>query len=115
VINKFSLEYANENRDELTDTYKDATAFKDEFEVDKAFMDEFFAYTSKEHEDIEFSEEDYKLSQDLLHLRLKAMVAQNIWDYQAFYQIFNRKNEIFMEAYNALKNGRYEKMNLNIK
>ena len=43
------------------------------------------------------------------------MVAQNIWDFEAFYQIFNAKNEIFMEGYKTLKNGTYDKMNLNEK
>jgi hypothetical protein len=41
------------------------------------------------------------------------MIAQNIWDYTAFYQIINPKNEIFMKAYSILKEDEYDSKNLN--
>jgi carboxyl-terminal processing protease len=114
VINTFTLEYANKNRKEIKSKYKSIDEFKDNFETDEAFLDEFFAYSRKEDSSLVFVQEDFDLSGELLKIRLKAMVAQNLWDYEAFYQIFNVKNEIFMEAYKTLKNGTYEKMNLNV-
>ncbi|PWH86344.1 S41 family peptidase [Brumimicrobium oceani] len=115
VINTFSLEYANDNRKKIKNKYKSVEGFKNDFEIDQSFLDEFFDYAVKEDSNLVFVEEDYTLSEDLLKIRLKSMVAQNIWDFEAFYQIFNVKNEIFMEAYKTLKNGSYDKMNLNEK
>jgi len=40
------------------------------------------------------------------------MIAQNVWDYSAFYQIYNVKNEIFMKAYEVLSQGKYDEMDL---
>ncbi|MDX1652551.1 MAG: S41 family peptidase [Brumimicrobium sp.] len=112
VINTFALNYANEHRDEILKNYSDARAFKDGFKTDEAFMNRFFGYAVKEDSTLQFVQEDYNISKDLLQIRLKAMIAQNIWDYSAFYQIFNVKNEIFMRAYGILSQGKYEEMNL---
>nr|WP_299206146.1 S41 family peptidase [uncultured Brumimicrobium sp.] len=112
VINTFTLEYANKNRKAIKNKHKDITSFKNDFEVDQAFLDEFFDYAVEQDSSLTFVQEDFDISGDLLKIRLKAMVAQNLWDYEAFYQIFNVKNEIFMEAYKTLKSGTYEKMNL---
>lgn len=112
VINTFTLEYANKNRKAIKNKHKDITSFKNDFEVDQEFLDEFFDYAVEQDSSLTFVQEDFDISGDLLKIRLKAMVAQNLWDYEAFYQIFNIKNEIFMEAYKTLKSGTYEKMNL---
>lgn len=112
VINTFSLEYSNKHRSQLKSKYKTIENFSSDFIADQPFMDEFFAYAVKEDSALVFVEEDYEISKDLLQLRLKAMVAQDIWDIEAFYQVFNRKNEIFMKGYNALIDGTYKKEKL---
>lgn len=114
VINTFTLEYSNKNRKSIKNNYKTIQGFKEKFEIDQVFLDEFFTYAEKEDSTLIFVQEDFDVSGELLKIRLKSMVAQNLWDYEAFYQIFNVKNEIFMEAYKALKNGNYEKMNLDV-
>ncbi|MEX1190476.1 MAG: S41 family peptidase [Brumimicrobium sp.] len=115
VINTFALEYANENRKNLKSEYADVKAFKNDFKADEEFMNQFFGYAVKEDTSLTFVEEDYKVSKDILQVRLKAMIAQNVWDYSAFYQIYNVKNEIFMHAYGLLSQGKYEEMNLSAK
>ena len=110
IINRFALEYSNENRDEILAQTETAQEFKVDFTTDQAFMNEFFDYVAANDTAIIFDQEDYDLSKDLLQIRLKAVIAQNIWDYSAFYEIFNEKNEIFVKAYEALRNGRYDKM-----
>ena len=115
VINTFALNYANDNRESISKMFTDAKAFKDGFKTDEEFMNQFFGYAVKEDTSLTFVKEDYEISKDLLQIRLKAMIAQNIWDYSAFYQIFNVKNEIFMKAYEVLSQGKYEEMDLTAK
>lgn len=114
VINTFAVDYVDKNREKIKREYVDLNGFIAKFETDDSFMDEFFTYAESEDTSLVFVEEDYEVSKDLLQKRLKAMVAQNIWDYTAFYQIINEKNEIFMKAYEILSNGRYEKLNLTV-
>ena len=61
-----------------------------------------------------FVEEDYEISKDILQKRLKAMIAQNIWDFSAYYEIMNEKNEIFMRAYDVLKGNEYDLFDLTV-
>lgn len=112
VINRYALDYSNDHRDEIIEEYGDVEGFKENFKTDEEFMNEFFGYAVKSDSALTFVKEDYQISKDLLQIRLKASIAQNIWDYSAFYQIYNVKNEIFMKAYETLKNGRYEEMDL---
>jgi carboxyl-terminal processing protease len=115
VINTFALNYANDNREAITKMFSDAKAFKVGFETDEEFMNQFFGYAVKEDTSLTFVEEDYQVSKDLIQIRLKAMIAQNVWDYSAFYQIYNVKNEIFMKAYEVLSQGKYDEMHLTAK
>lgn len=112
VINRFSLDYANDHREGIMEQYKDVKGFKEDFVTDEEFMQEFFDYALESDSSLAYVDEDYQISKDLLQVRLKASIAQNIWDYSAFYQIINVKNEIFMKAYQTLKNGRYDEMKL---
>lgn len=112
VINTFTISYANSHRKSILSKYKTIESFNERFEIDKKFLDEFFEYTAEQDTNFVYSEEDFEISGDLLKVRLKAMLAQNIWDIGAFYQVFNVKNEIFMRGYEALKNGVYEETNL---
>ena len=112
LINSFALEYVNDYRDKLKKDYKNVERFNNNFDLDKAFMDAFFAYVKKENSDIELVEEDYRVSEDLLKLRIKATIAQNIWDFQAFYRIYNEKNEILNKAMSILADNDYNKVKL---
>lgn len=114
VINTFTTTYADENRDQLKKDYKDFADFKANFETDESFMNKFFGYAVRENEDLTFVEEDYEISKDILQKRLKAMIAQNIWDFSAYYEIMNEKNEIFMRAYDIIKEYEYDLFNLTV-
>ena len=75
----FSLEYVDKNRDKLLEKYPDFNSFLTQFTIDKKYMDEFFAYVEKEDKELKFNEEQYKVSEALLKLRMKAVLAQDIW------------------------------------
>lgn len=112
VINSFALNYADDKRNEIKQNYEDLSAFISDFEADEDFMSTFFEYAEKEDTSLVYNADDYELSGDLIRARLKAMIGQNIWDYTAYYQIINPKNEIFMRGYEILRGNRYDKMNL---
>lgn len=112
AFSTFSLSYVEENRDELNKKYETLDSFIKGFSSDKALMDQFFAYVKKENPEFKFNEEQYKVSQNIMSLRLKASIAQDLFGAEAFYQIYNAKNEILQGAIKLLENHQYEKMNL---
>lgn len=111
-VNSFSLEYVDKQRDKLLAIYPTFESYMKNFSMDKAFMDEFFAYVEKEDKDIVFKESEYKTSENLIKLRLKSVLAQDIWGYNEFYQIYNESNEIIQRAVQSLENKEYEEANL---
>ena len=75
-------------------------------------MTDFFAYVKKEDPKLEFNEANYKTSEKLLKLRLKSLLAQDLWGYNEFYEIYNDSNEALQKAVSVLQKNEYDKMNL---
>ncbi len=107
---QFVLDYLEKNRDVLLSEYPSFSDFKQRFTADKKFMDAFFDYVKKEDKELEFNQDEYALSESLLKLRLKAVLAQDIWGYNEFYQIYNDSNEILQRAIEVIKTEDYKKL-----
>jgi len=111
-VTTYSLEYVDKNRDKLLASYPSFNAYNEKFEIDQKFMDEFFAYVQKEDKELKYNEEQYKTSEKLIKLRMKAVLAQDIWGYNEFYQVYNDTNEILQRAIKAIEEKEYEKVKL---
>ncbi|MBL4861420.1 MAG: S41 family peptidase [Crocinitomicaceae bacterium] len=111
-INSYTLQYVNDNREDIFETYEDFPSFKSNFDVDDKFMEKLFEYVTQEDEELEFVEEDYKISHNLIKLRVKAVLAQNLWGYSEFYQIYNDSNEILQKAIDLIESEEYDKAGL---
>lgn len=110
IFNNFCLNYVDNNRKTLKKQYPDYQKFKKSFAVDKKLLDEFVAYAEKEQ--VKFNEAEFKTSQKIIELRLKAGIAQNLWDYPMFYEIINPLNPAYMKALEALEDDTFDKMKL---
>jgi carboxyl-terminal processing protease len=75
-------------------------------------MDEFFEYVDKEDDELEFNQEEYDISAELLKLRMKAILARNLWGYSEFYQIYNESNEILQKAIEVIESDLYDQAGL---
>jgi len=110
-LNGFTLDYVDKNREDLLLSYPTFEKYLKEFKIDKGLMDEFLAYAEKEDSELKFNEEQFKTSEKLLNLRLKAIIAQDIWGYNEFYQIYNESNEIVSRAIQAIENNEHDQLN----
>jgi carboxyl-terminal processing protease len=111
-FNTFTLTYVNENRAEMFKSYPTFSQFNSSFNCDQQFMDAFFAYVKKEQPTLEFNKDEYLVSEKLIKLRLKSILAQDLWGYTEFYQIYNETNEALQKAVQVLQTKEYDKMNL---
>lgn len=107
-FNSYSLTYVDENRDELLKDYPTFIEFKEKFVIDKKFMSKFIDHAKEQDSEMEINEEQMKTSEALIKLRMKAMIAQDIWGYTEFYQIYNETNEILMKALDVIESDQYE-------
>jgi carboxyl-terminal processing protease len=114
-INNFSLEYVDKKRAELIKQYTDAASFKSDFTIDSRFLSDFNDYVKQNDPDIKFDEQQWKESAQLISYRLKAGIAQNLWGYSEFFQVYNDTNEIVQRAIECIEKKEYDRLLKNTK
>lgn len=112
-MNNFAIEYVNSNRDDLKRRFPDFSTYKKDIEafypeIEKAFL----AYLEIENPELEYDEVQFEESNFLIKKRIQGFVAQNLWNYDRFYEIYNETNEILLKAIEVLKNKEYDKSKL---
>jgi carboxyl-terminal processing protease len=102
IMNRFALTWVNKNREKLESKYISFDKFKSNFKTEKV-MKELFEYA--EEEGLEYNEEQFLAAEKTIKTRLKANIAQNLYDYRKFYEIINELNSSLQEALKILKEG----------
>ncbi len=108
IFNSFSLTYVDDNRDNLLEKYPNFDAFNSDFEISEKILEKLLKHATQEDEKLDFVEEDYLTSLELIKLRLKAMFAQDLWGYSEFYQVYNNTNEILQKAIELIESDKYD-------
>lgn len=112
TLNSFSLTYVDQNRASITQKHPTFKDFKKDFVIDDEYMNQYLEYTRAENSEIELKEDEMKLSDKLLKVRLKAVLAQNLYGISEFYEINNEDNEALIRALKALNSNEYSKAGL---
>ncbi len=112
IINTFTFNYVDDNREMFNSTYKDFDAFNEKFSVeDGDLMPEFWA--SVKEEGIEYNEEDFQTSKKLILTLLKARIASNLYGFETFYQVYNKEeNEIFIKGLELIEGETIDELGL---
>jgi carboxyl-terminal processing protease len=85
----------------LTEKYPTLESFKSGFSVDPAMIGDFKALADKDS--IKFDEAGWKSSELLINTQIKALIARNLWDISAFYEVMAPIDEEFIKAVNVLE------------
>lgn len=110
VMNSYVLSYVNKNRKSLEAEYKTVTAFSEGFEMDKAWVKDFTAYAEKEG--VEYDADGYKEAQELLETRMMALMARNLFEAGAFYQVINPMLPTYQRALEVMNDDTFKRLNL---
>jgi carboxyl-terminal processing protease len=113
TLNEFTLNYVDANRAMLLSKYKDVYQFKNDFKITKDFLEEFIAYAEKKN--IKRNSEGIKTSEKLITTQLKALIARDLWDTNAYYVIINDINVFMVKALQCLQDDTFKKMKINEK
>lgn len=105
-----SLKYLDANRENITKEYKDINDFDNRFEVDEDFLNTLNEQSLQDKVKLEGGEEEYQKSLPEIKKQLKHLIARDIWDMEEFMQIYNRSNEMFLKAYELVKEKKFEKL-----
>jgi carboxyl-terminal processing protease len=96
VIHKLSMNYIDQNRADLMKKYPDINKFKSSFIITGDILKEM--HKMAEDEKIEFNEEEFNKSKDLIFLQIKALIARNLFNDSEYFQIINDVNDSYAEA-----------------
>jgi carboxyl-terminal processing protease len=100
VLNQFTVQYVNDNRENILAEFPGVNDYMKGFILDEAFMKDFIAFA--EGMDVEFDEEGYGKSGVFLRQQIKAWMARNLWDASASYEVFSEIDDGFLKALEVL-------------
>lgn len=98
IINQYGFDYADRHRKELG-KYRGWEEFSDEFRDDTSVLDSLAVFA--EGHGVPFDERGMKASADVIHIRLAAYIARNIWGNDGFYGILSLDDNVLHRAVQA--------------
>ncbi len=110
ILNKFALNYVDENRQTVDAKYSDFRDFADRFEIDQATLDAFVALAEKE--EIEYNQEEFDTSKQLIIAQLRGLIARNMYDRSAMYYILNQEDTTFTKAMELFDDGTFDRLRI---
>jgi carboxyl-terminal processing protease len=98
------MSYLDKHREELLNAYPDFEMFKSDFEVDAAMYDDFLA-TAEKSKVTRSDEDEYYYPEENIKIQLKALMARNLWDVNAYFQVINKLDDELKSAVELLEDG----------
>ena len=103
VFNQFALYWVNKNRASLEKKYTNFEKYKKGFSS-KTITAELINFAKKEG--VEFDKPQFEESKNTIEIRLKANIAQDLFDYKRFYEIINELNAPLQKSLEILKDNK---------
>ena len=101
VLLKVHFQLIDAHRDEWMKKYDDYAVFSQKFELDDKMMKQLIEEGEKEG--VQFDEEQYRKSEPLIKLQMKALIARDLWNMNEYYHTINVVNESVNKAVELLK------------
>lgn len=113
VQSEWALTYVNRQREALLAQYPTVSDFVSKYNIpaeeEQKVIDMAIA------KEVPFDEKGYKTSRHAIMVRSKALVARDLYENEAFYEVINDLNPALKKAVEVLQNGEYDQMPLDQK
>lgn len=96
VFNTTVSKYVDSNRKKLERQYKTFEEYKERYVADEKILTEMVENATTEG--IEYNEEEFELSKEMMMLQIKAVIAQSLFGTSSYYEISNINNDIIQRA-----------------
>ena len=100
ALNRFTLEYVMEHRNEIAKQYPDFEMFNKKFNVSESMIEDFKNFA--ETEGVTWNDEQFKRSEPLIKLQIKALIARNEWEMENYYQVVLQEDKVVKKAMEIL-------------
>ncbi len=102
ILNRFVLNYVDENRNSLESRYMNFNDFNKEFVVDNTLMSALVSAAEKAK--VEMNEEEYLKSEQHLKTQMKALIARDLWSTSEYFEVINPLNKEYRKAIELMDN-----------
>jgi carboxyl-terminal processing protease len=102
IIRNFSLNFVDENRNELKSKYPEFKKFKEGFTVNDDIIKDLKKYA--EDRSLPFKPGDFEHSSKLLTTYIKASIARYLWNNSEFIEIINETDPCYSKAVEVINN-----------
>lgn len=102
LLNEYTVQYIESKRKDLLQQYPDVKAFKKGFVNDKKLLDEFVAWAATK--DVPRNDKDLEASGLQITTVLKALIARNLYNMNAYFQMVSTTDDDLNKAVEVIKN-----------
>jgi carboxyl-terminal processing protease len=113
VLNTFALNHVDLHRNDLLKQYSEPEIFRTTYQVPAELIDALVAEAEKEG--VAPDAEGLERSRSLVELRLKALIARDLWDTSAYWQVINAENPVdrsFQRALESLADNTFQRLGM---
>lgn len=110
TIRAFANSYVDKHRDELKQKYPTFDDYKRSFNVDATMVEDLTVAAEKAG--IDKKPEDLKVSLPAVKIQIKALVANQLFNTTAYYQVINDLNGAYVKAQELLKDNTFDKLKI---
>lgn len=113
ILNTFALGHVDGHRESLLAAYPNMAAFTRSFAVSDQMAAALQEQAAKDG--VERDPEGWERSKELITLRLKALIARDLWDTSAYWQVINADNPVdrsFQKALESLSNDTFQRLGM---
>ena len=108
ILNSFSLEYADKNRQKLKAKYPTQDDFVKNFEIDNSVLEEL--YKAGDKDSVKRDKEQMERSKPLFINQIKSLVARDLFDNTAFWRVANEMNDSYKKAVEVMHTNQFDIM-----
>lgn len=101
VLDRFTLDYVDKNREQLSSVYSNFSSFDQGFAVNEDMFNNLVKEAKRE--DIEYNDSAL-VSKDIILLQMKAYVARYLFEREMYYQVMKSEDMAYMKAIELLGN-----------
>ena len=106
ILNTFSLEYVDRNRQKLKELYPNQDAFVANFKVTDEILEEM--YKRGDRDSVKRNEVEMKRSKPLFTNQIKSLMARDMFDNTAFWRVTNEMNDSYKKAVEVMHTNKFD-------
>ncbi|MBO6057984.1 MAG: S41 family peptidase [Bacteroidales bacterium] len=96
VFNNYCVDYVLKNRESILKSYPEFEKFNKKFKVSDEMMEKFKEVA--EQKGVKWDDEQFERSEEWIKLRIKAIIAQDVWNIDKFYQVVMKEDKMIEKA-----------------